>query len=221
MQGIIFDFDGTLFDSMYLWETIGTDYLKSVGREPKPGVQDIVKDMSLHQAVCYCQKEYELSLSASEIMDGFNRIIEKFYFDSVQPKDGVIALLEEMRERKMKICIATATDKYLIKAALKRCGMEHYFVDILTCTEIGHGKDEPVIYREAMNRLGTNKENTMIFEDAAYAIRTAKKDGFRVTGIYDSYEKNEIQVQEMADVYLEDYSQKDRFWQFVLQTAAE
>ena len=94
-------------------------------------------------------------------------------------------------------------------------------MDILTCTEIGHGKDEPVIYREAMNRLGTNKENTMIFEDAAYAIRTAKKDGFRVTGIYDSYEKNEIQVQEMADVYLEDYSQKDRFWQFVLQTAAE
>ena len=121
----IFDFDGTLFDSMFIWDEVGDIYLHSLGLEPKPSLREDVRTMSLYQAASYVRKEYGLSLSEEQIIEGINQTVENFYFHEVLPKPGVIDFLERMKETGASMCIATASDRYQIEAALKSCGMEH------------------------------------------------------------------------------------------------
>lgn len=217
IQGAIFDFDGTLFDSMGIWDTAGKDYLRCVDRAAAADLQDTLKTMSLYQSACYLQREYQLHQSAEEIMAGINHVVEDFYLHTAQPKPGAGKLLELLGRQGVKLCIATATDRYQVEAALRRCGMYGFFREILTCTEVGHGKEQPHIFRAALALLETDRANTIVVEDALHAIQTAKKDGFITVAVYDSHETNKKMVQSLADFYLPDYSDLSTFQKFASQ----
>ena len=214
IQGVIFDFDGTLFDSMFIWDIAGQTYLRSIGKEPEENLKSRLKPMSLYQSAAYIRERYSIPMSTEDIMDGINRTVEGFYFHTVEPKPGVIAFLEELDRKGVLMCIATATDRYQVEAALVRCGMEHFFSEIFTCTEVGSGKDRPLIFRRAMEHMDTDRSNTVVVEDAWHAIRTAKEDGFLVAAVYDSHESMQSSVRGAADVYLTDYSSTEAFWKF-------
>ncbi len=216
IKGAIFDMDGTLLDSMYLWDSMGESYLRSIGCEPEEDLKRILKSMSLYQGACYLKKTYKLNLSHEEIMGGINQMVEMAYRQQVLPKPGVEALLERFRQENIPMCIATATDRYLVEAALRRCGLLPFFSEIYTCQSVGHGKDEPNIFREARKHLGTEKENTAVFEDALFAAKSAKQDGFLTVAVYDSYEKDQEALRNLADFYLEDYEDLTKFWKFAL-----
>lgn len=210
----IFDFDGTLFDSMFIWDSVGEIYLRSLGKEPKPSMREDVRALSLYQSACYFQKEYDLRLSAEEIMTGINQTFEDFYIHEVLPKPGVIDFLKKMQTAEIPMCIATASDRYQIEAALSRCGMAHFFDAIFTCSEVGHGKDEPVIFQKAMEHFGADRSSTVVFEDALHAIQTAKADGFVVVAVFDSSEKRQSEIRDLADCYIADFEHTDEFWKF-------
>ena len=214
IQGVIFDFDGTLFDSMFIWDTAGEVYLRSIGKEPEADLQKFLKPMSLLQSAQYIREKYDIPLSVEEIMDGVNRTVENFYFYTVEPKPGVIDFLEELHRRNIKMCIATATDRYQVEAALQRCKMRHFFSEIFTCTEVGSGKDRPDIFRKAMEHLQTDRSNTAVVEDAYHAAFTAKQDGFMVVGVYDSHESRQQELLQLADVFLPEYLHLNNFWKF-------
>lgn len=108
--GAIFDFDGTLFDSMSIWDTAGSDYLRSIGKEPEPHLAQILKNMSLFESASYLQKTYDIPLNIDTIIKGINQTIEEFYFYTTQPKDGVLDFLTKLQKRDVKMCIATATE---------------------------------------------------------------------------------------------------------------
>jgi len=207
IQGAIFDVDGTLLDSMSIWDTIGADYLRSIGYEPRENLNEVFKNMSLLQAAEYYRHEYGVTRSIEEIMDGVNAMLEHFYQYDAPLKPGAAELLERLRRKEVKLCIATATDRYLVEAALERCGVLSYFDKIFTCSEVGHGKDEPIIFEAALRFLGTEKSKTVVFDDALYAIRTAKKAGFPVAAVYDSHEKAQAEIRALADLYLADLAQ--------------
>ena len=210
----IFDFDGTLFDSMFIWDSVGEIYLRSLGKEPKPSMREDIRALSLYQSACYFQAEYDLALSAEEIMRGINQTIEHFYIHEVLPKPGVVNFLERMKKAEIPMCIATASDRYQIKAALSRCGMAHYFEAIFTCSEVGHGKDEPIIFRKAMEHFGADRSTTAIFEDAIHAIQTAKADGFTVVAVFDHSETRQAEIRDLADCYIVDFAHSEEFWEF-------
>ena len=119
LKGVIFDSDGTLFDSMFIWDTAGETYLRFIGKEPDADLQKNLKPMSLFQSAQYIRERYQIPLSVGEIMNGVNRTVENFYFYTVEPKVGVITLLEELHHKNIKMCIATATDRYQVEAALQ------------------------------------------------------------------------------------------------------
>lgn len=214
ITGAIFDVDGTLLDSMSIWDTIGEDYLRSIGYQPRENLNQVFKDMSLHQAAQYYQTEYGVALSVEEITAGVNAMLEDFYRYKAVLKPGAGEFVRELSRRRVKLCIATATDRPLVEAALAQCGALGYFEDILTCTNLGHGKDEPLIYREALRRLGAKRSSAVVFEDALHAARTAKADGFPVAAVYDSHEKRQEELKALADIYLTDFSEFDSFWKF-------
>lgn len=211
----IFDFDGTLFDSMYIWDNVGELYLRSLGKEPKPSLREDVKTMSLYQSACYLKQEYDLPISIEEIITGINQTIEHFYIHEILPKRGVVDFLEQMKKAQVPMCIATASDRYQIESALCRCKMEHYFDAIFTCSEVGHGKDEPVIYQMATALFGADHSNTLVFEDALHAIQTAKADGFMVVAVFDSSEKQQDEIRAISDHYMKDFEQTKEFWQWL------
>lgn len=210
----IFDFDGTLFDSMFIWDSVGEIYLRSLGKDPGPSMREDVRALSLYQSACYFRKEYELPLSAEEIMAGINRTIEHFYIHEVLPKRGVVDFLERMKQAGIPMCIATASDRYQIEAALGRCGMARYFDAVFTCSEVGHGKDEPVIFRKAMEHFGADRSTTLVFEDAIHAVRTAKADGFAVCAVFDSSEKRQAEIRSLSDCCIADFEHTEAFWAF-------
>ena len=210
IAGAVFDVDGTLLDSMSIWDTVGADYLRSIGFKPKENLNEVFKDMSLDQAARYYQTEYGVTLSVEEITEGVNALLEDFYRHRAALKLGAGELVRELSSRGVKLCVATATDRYLVEAALERCGVLSCFGRIFTCGEVGHGKNEPHIFEAALRFLGTVREETLVFDDALYAVRTAKKAGFPVAAVYDSHEKGQAQVRALADVYLENLAQLDK-----------
>ncbi len=206
IKGAIFDLDGTLLDSLDIWETVAQDYLRELGFEPREDINEMFKAFSLYQAACYYRETYGIQLSTEELMAGINRRVEEFYFHTVPAKEGIKEFLEELSGKGVRMCVATATDRYQAEAALERCGIAGYFSEIFTCTEVGSGKDEPLIYRAALAHLGTAKEETAVFEDALHAIKTAKQDGFPTVGIYDRHHREQDEIRRLADVYVKDFS---------------
>lgn len=212
IKAAIFDLDGTILDSMFIWDTIGEDYLRSLGKEPKENLKETFKTFTLEQAAHYYIENYEVTLSVDEIIDGVNKMVEGYYPETVKLKPGIEVFLEKLKAKGIKMCIATVTDKPLVEAALDRLGVRDYFSEIFTCASVGHSKEEPHIYREAQKHLNTEKGETVVFEDALHALKTAKADGFVTVGVFDIHEKKQEELIMMADCYIENYSEFEKFW---------
>lgn len=207
IKGAIFDLDGTLLDSMYIWDTIGVDYLKQKGITPESNFRETVKPMSLYQSACYAKERYNIADSTDVIMSDINKMVESFYINDALPKEGVKEFLYELEKKGVQMCIATATDRYLAEAALKRNGMTGFFKEILTCTEVGCGKDEDKIYNMAAECLCADKNEVMVFEDASHAAATAKRAGFMVCGVYDRSETDFDTLIKNSDVYIKSFKE--------------
>ena len=210
IKGVIFDLDGTLLLSMHVWDTIGSTYLRSLGIEPDPDTDEIVKIYTVEEAAAHFYKRYGLSVTPEEITESINNELVHQYHEVLYPKEGVMEMLERFKAAGVKMYAATATDRHLIEPCIKRCGIYDYLEGMLTCTEVGEGKGKPTIYRLATEALGIDKENIAVFEDALYAIRTAKRDGYFVVAIYDDSMKNyQDKIKQYADLYVSDYTSVD------------
>lgn len=207
ISAVIFDLDGTLIDSMYIWDTLAEDYLKSIGVKPKPGLCDAVNTLMMEDAAEYLKTEYALPFTLEQIFEKINIMVEDFYFNTTSLKDGVLEFLQLLAGKNIKMCVATASERYVTEAALKRCGIMHYFEEILTCSEVGCDKTKPHIYNKALEILGTKAEETLVFEDAVHAAKTAKSAGFKVCGFYDKSEKNQSELKNTADFYITSFKE--------------
>ncbi|MDO5294918.1 MAG: HAD family phosphatase [bacterium] len=203
ITGAIFDLDGTLIDSMGIWDELAEQYLLKNGIMPQKGVREAIKTMSLEESVVYFKEHYKLEKDTDQMIKEINGMITVQYKEKIPLKDGAKELLESLKERNVKMCIATATDKRLVVMALKRLEILSYFEDIVTCSEIGKSKEHPDIYNEALARIGTKKQTTIVFEDAYHAICTAKKAGYVVAGVKEQSElENQERIGKKADFYI-------------------
>lgn len=203
IKGAIFDLDGTIIDSMGVWDNIAFAYLKTKGVKPQKNLGDILRSMSMQQGAEYVKENYGLEESTKEIITGINTMIIGKYEEELPIKDGVIQLIKKLADMEVVMCVATATDYHLAEVCLKRIGLLEYMKGIYTCSDLGLGKDDPKIFEYAMEKLGTSKANTYIFEDSLYAIQTAKVAGFKVVAVYDkASDKENKQIRENADIYV-------------------
>jgi HAD superfamily hydrolase (TIGR01509 family) len=203
LQGAIFDLDGTLLDSMPLWEGLAADYLRSLDIEPREGLFDSIKRMTLNEAADYLVKDYSLTLAAADIARAISVRLETFYRHETKLKPGAKDFIDFLRSQQVKLCIVTATDDYLAQAALASHSLLDAFDFVLSCSAFGQGKDKPAIFEHALAKLGTQKQYTPVFEDASHAVRTAKAAGFPVVAVYDaSFLEAHDEIKQCADIFV-------------------
>lgn len=209
LQSAIFDMDGTLLDSMPMWQGLGPDLLRRFGAEPAPDLRERLKAMTLRQGAAYCREAYHLDATVEELIGLLEQRVDDFYHSEVRAKPGVERFLSLLKMEGVWMFVATATDRHLAQAALRHAGIDGYFRGIVTSAEVPLGKEEsPEIYERAMRRLQSNKKDTVIFEDALHAIRTAKAAGFRVAAVYDaSAQADEAEIRGLADYYIRSFDE--------------
>ncbi len=212
IKGAIFDLDGTLLNTMYVWDTLGERYLKSQNIVPDEKLKSDLENLSMMQAAEYFRKKYNISDAPEKIIEDLNKMIEKFYFYEAQAKDGAIEFINHLRKNGVKMCIATATERYLAENALKRLKIYDCFCGLITCSEVGDGKDNPLIFMKALEILGTDIRETYVFEDALYSAQVAHKAGLKLCGVYDSAEKNTCDLKKIVDIYIKSFLEAGEYF---------
>lgn len=209
LQAAVFDMDGTLLDSMHIWNNVGPRALREAGYDPGPELHDKLKVMTFEDGARYCKELFHMPQSVEEIVEMTLALVRDFYHKEVRAKPGVIPFLSLLKMQGVDMYVATNTGRDLAEAGLRRAGLEGYFKGLITCADVGAGKnDSPEIFLRAMRRLQGNLLNTVVFEDALHAIRTAKAAGFRVCAVYDpSAEADREEIRRLADVYVESFEE--------------
>lgn len=203
IKAAIFDMDGTLTDSMYIWDTAGETYLKNCGKEPAPDLRDRLRPLSLSQAAELFQREYGVTASVDEILQGFDDVVEHEYKINVTLKPGALQLLELLKSRGVRMSVASSSPRNIVVSTLDRLGILPYFEHVVTCGDVGLGKDHPAVYDRAAELMDAGRDNTAVFEDALHAVKTASAAGYYLVGVYDESEGiNEDQIMPLCSLYV-------------------
>ena len=194
----IFDMDGTLIDSMIYWKNLASEFLSSKGITQIPeDILERIKPMTMSESSALFQQEFCLSGNPEAEM---NTMMATHYKHDIPLKSGVREYLQRLRSREVRMCVASATAEPLMEACLNRLGVRDYFEFLLSCETVGAGKRNPLVYQEAAKRLHAAPAEIAVYEDALYAIQTAKAAGYYVVGVYDdSAAKNWKTIRNIAD----------------------
>lgn len=207
IKGAIFDADGTLLDSMHIWDEVGERYLRSKGKTPEADLYKILFPMTLEESSVYLKAHYSLDESPEKIKAGVLAIIDGFYRSEVGLKPGVKEYLVYLHQNGVRMSIATTSDKGQIDAAFSRLGIKSFFEEILTCSELQTSKRKPTIYLKAAETLGVKPSESVVFEDVLYAIKTARDAGFFTVAVEDTASSDKRdEIKKTADLYVQDFS---------------
>lgn len=206
IDAVIFDLDGTLVDSMWMWKEIDVEYLSKFGIEVPSDLQQAVEGMSFSETAQYFKDRFNLPDPVDVIKVEWNQMAWDKYGNEVPLKKGVIEFLEELRCRGIKTGIATSNSRELVNHVLKSLNITEYFDSVRTSCEAKKGKPAPDIYLLVADDLQVDPKNCLVFEDLALGVMAGKSAGMSVCAVFDPYsEDDKDRKRELADYYIDTY----------------
>jgi HAD superfamily hydrolase (TIGR01509 family) len=206
IKAAIFDLDGTLIDSMWVWDQIDIDYLTSRGFQVPNNLKDEINHLSFEQCATYFKKRFNINSSEKDMLKEWNNSAYNYYANIIPLKKGAREILNYLKGKGIKIGLATSNNYSLINATLEHNKIKDYFETITTTGEVSNGKNKPDVYLLVANKLGVEPQNCIVFEDILEAVRGAKAANMKVVAVYDkaaSYQRQTLE--ETADKYIMDY----------------
>lgn len=190
MKAIIFDLDGTLVDSMGYWRSVSRDFMKTKGIDIEDEVQHKMTTMNLDASLRYLKDYYNLEESFEELMRDFSRTVEDFYRNKVETKVGCLEILKYFKDKGIKVVIGTSTAAHFANIVIEKYGIDKFIDGLYTADSVGHLKAEEKFYTSIVEELGERPEDVFLVDDSYLALRTGKKAGLEVIGIYDENSKD-------------------------------
>lgn len=205
-DAVIFDMDGTLVDSMWMWSEIDEEYLGSFGIELPEDLQEKIEGMSFSETAVYIKERFGIEDSLETMKQTWVEMACEKYRHEVPYKKGAREFLEMCRARGMKLGVATSNSRDLVEHAAQALSFYDYISCIITSCEVKKGKPAPDVYLAVAKELGVEPEKCLVFEDIAAGILAGKAAGMTVCGVEDDYSAgNRRRKQELADYYIDNY----------------
>lgn len=211
-RAALFDMDGTLVDSMWMWSEIDREYLGRFPHIPKLTDAEIrqvqlgIEGLSMHETAVWLRNRFSIEDSVEKMQADWVAMALDKYQHEVKAKPGAIRLLSEMKERGMKLGVCTSNSGELAEAGLIACGMKDFFDVILTSREVRHGKPNPDIYLKGAEKLGVRPEETLVFEDVENGVLAGHRAGMEVAAVADESARDKReQIRQAADYFIEDF----------------
>lgn len=207
IKGVIFDLDGTLVDSMWIWSRIDVEYLKIKGHPMPDDLRNEISHLSFYQTAIYFKQRFNIDDSIDQILSDWHQMSFDHYSNNVKLKIGAKNLLDYLKCNNIKIALATSNSKPLLEACLKNNGIYDYFDSVTTTDEVNNGKDYPDVYLLAATKLGIAPSNCLVFEDILPAIKGAKAANMKVIAIKDDECLNsKEELLQYADGYINSFT---------------
>lgn len=207
IKGGIFDLDGTLVDSMWFWgrglDVLLDRFFGMTRAELDDEISHKLDTAPLTISVPMLCDRFGSKVDPKEILLEMERFFGDFYSGQIELKPGVLEFLEHLKQKGVKMCVASASANNMVEAAMKHCGIDGYFEFLLTCDDVSRSKEYTDVYDIAVERLGTDPDQTWIFEDAVIALRTASKTSMHTVGIFDPGQKEQEEIRTLSEIYLE------------------
>ena len=212
IKGIIFDMDGTLVDSMWIWRHIDMEYLGRLGLTMYPTLQQEIEGMSFSETAGFFKKKFALEDSVDEIKADWNRMALYKYTHEVPLKQGVPEFLAHCRGLGIRMGIATSNSRELTDTILRVHKLCNFMDAVVTSCEVEKGKPAPDVYLAAAAKLEVSPENCLVFEDIVMGIRAGKAAGMKVCAVEDAYsvfQTNEKKA--LADYYISGFHNWEKY----------
>ncbi len=206
-KAVLFDLDGTLVDSMWIWKEIDIDYLGRRGLPMPDDLQKRIEGMSMKETAVYFKETFALPDSTEQMMEEWIRMAYLAYETRVFYKNGAEDFLRFLKRSGIKTGICTSNAQDLLQAVAGKLGMDRYIDCFLTANEVDRGKPFPDIYLEMAKRLCVEPRHCLVFEDILPGIQAGRAAGMNVCAVYDDYSANVTEEKKKAaDYYIEDYT---------------
>ncbi len=208
IDAVIFDLDGTLIDSTWVWAKIDQDYLGNLGIVPPQNLMKEIGHLSMEQIAVYFKDKFSIEDSLDVIQKTWNDMALGEYSSNVPLRKGADKFLAHLKNLGIKIGLATSNSKVLLEAVLVKHNIYQYFDSITTTGEVLKGKDSPDVFLLAAERLGVPPERCLVFEDIALALKAARQAGMKAVAVQDPFKAHEWEsIQRLADHYIVDYEE--------------
>ncbi|HHT96523.1 MAG TPA: HAD family phosphatase [Clostridiales bacterium] len=208
IKAVIFDLDGTLVDSMWMWKDIDIDYLDKHGITFPKKLQHNIEGQSFTETAQYFKKHFNLKDSVEDIKAEWNDMAIDKYKNEVDLKEGAMEYLKLLKRKNIKTGIATSNSRDLVDVLIDKLGIEKYFDIIRTSCEAKRGKPYPDVYELVANDLNVDPKNCLVFEDVIHGIMAGKSAGMKVCAVYDKYSEHQYSEKvRLADYYIETFNE--------------
>lgn len=206
-KAVIFDMDGSLVDSMWVWLEVDRIYMEKHRLTAPETFHKDIEGMSYIETAQYFVDTFDsLGRTREEVMQDWRDMAVDLYATRVFPKPGAVDFLDEMRKRGVLLGIATSNDREIAQAALDARGLNKYFASVCTSSEVASGKPAPDMYLKVAEDLGVHPSECLVFEDIPKGILAGKNAGMVVCAVDDDFSRRDEQEKKrLADYYIRDF----------------
>lgn len=187
IDAVIFDMDGTIIDSMWVWKRVDEDFLRSRNIDMPYNIQKQIEGLSFTDTAKYFKAKFSLEEDIEDIKTEWLYMVKHYYENVIPLKEGAYEFICRLKQDGKKIGLATANSRDLAEIILKRTELYDFFDTIVTCCEVERDKSFPDIFLKVANHLEVYPSRCLVFEDTLASMKGAKMAGMRVVAVYDEY----------------------------------
>lgn len=207
-EAVLFDLDGTLIDSMWMWHAIDVEYLSGFGLETPDDLGKSIEGMGFSETAVYFKERFNLPDSIDKIKNTWNDMAHDIYCTRVPLKPGAVRFLDFLKSKGIKTAIGTSNSVELASDVLKALDISHYFDTLVTACMVNAGKPKPDIYLKAAEILGVAPDKCLVFEDIPQGIIAGNSAGMTTIAVEDEYSRPlTIEKKKLADYYIKSFDE--------------